>query len=162
MQQGYEANHSGKFLEDTLRRELSNRGFLFLDHRSDQNNLDLFEPRVVVRHVPYISLYGRESRSEFVITIGNRKIRVECRWQEKHGSVDEKFPYLLRNAIEHMPETEVLILYGGNGARREAVDWLKREASRVTAKRIYVVNINDFLMWVRREIVLAATQMAAE
>ena len=151
--QGYEATHSGKFLEETLRRELSARGFLFRTNGNDANTLDMFAPRVVVIHAPYRSLYGCQSRSEFLITDGSRKIRVECRWQEISGSVDEKFPYLLRNAVECMPELEVLILYGGNGARRDAIEWLKREAARITAKRIYVVNINEFPRWVRNELV---------
>lgn len=149
----YESTHSGKFLEQVLRSELQARGFHFRTHAEDAENLDMFEPRLVVSNVPYRSLYGCSSRSEFVITDGPRKIRVECRWQESSGSVDEKFPYLLRNAIECMPENEVLILHGGDGARSEAIEWLKREASKISAKRIFVVNINEFLRWVRRELV---------
>ena len=154
MNQGYEANHSGRFLEETFRRELKSRGYLFRDYGEDLDNLDMFTHKIVVSNVPYTSLYGCESRSEFVITHGQRKIRVECKWQESPGSVDEKFPYLLRNAVEQMPEQEVLILYGGNGARTEAIDWLKAQAGRIQAKNIYVVNINDFLSWVRRELAL--------
>src|SRR4029077_3760932 len=149
----YEACHSGKFLEETLRRELSARGFHFRTHKDNANNLDMFAPRLVETHAPYRSLYGCQSRSEFLITDGPRKIRVECRWQESSGSVDEKFPYLLRNAIECMPENEILILHGGEGAREEAIAWLKAEASKITAKTIHVININEFLRWVRRELV---------
>jgi hypothetical protein len=67
--------------------------------------------------------------------------------------VDEKFPYLLLNAVECMPENEVLILLGGNGARPEAVSWLSREASKINSKRIFVLNVNEFTGWVRREFV---------
>lgn len=153
MSQGYEAGHSGRFLEDTLKRELEARGFLFRDYVDDAGNMDMFTQKIVVRNVPYTSLYGCMSRSEFVITAEQRKIRVECRWQENSGSVDEKFPYLLRNAVERMPENEVLILYGGDGARKEAIAWLRNEAAKVSAKRIHVVNINNFLQWVRKELV---------
>jgi hypothetical protein len=156
MTQGYEATHSGKFLEDTLRRELSSRGFHFRTFGEDSDNLDMFAPRVVVSNVPYKSIFDTKSRSEFVINDRGRKIRVECRWQESSGSVDEKFLYLLRNAVEYMPENEVLILYGGNGAREKAVQWLKKEAAKVSAKRIHVININEFLQWVRRELVYDA------
>jgi hypothetical protein len=153
MTQGYEATHSGKFLEDTVVRELSAREFLFREWRDDCGNGDMFTQKVVVRNVPYNSLYGCRSRSEFVINFYTRKIRVECRWQETSGSVDEKFPYLLRNAVEYMPENEVLIFLGGDGARLEAVNWLKAESAKVKAKKIHVININEFMQWVRRELV---------
>jgi len=153
MRQGYEANHSGKFLEDIVQREFSARGFLFRSHGDDAGNLDMFSRRIVLRNVPYRSLYGCMSRSEFVVTDGSKKVRIECRWQEVNGSVDEKYPYLLRNAIEMMPEPEILILLGGDGARVEAVKWLKVEASRVLSKKIYVLNINEFPRWVRDQFV---------
>lgn len=153
MTQGYEANHSGQFLESIIHREFSSRGFLFRTFDEDADNLDMFTPRVVVKNVPYQSLYGCTSRSEFVITDFSRKVRVECRWQEVSGSVDEKFPYLLRNAVECMPEQEILILLGGNGARAEAVIWAKSEAQRCTTKRIFVLTVNEFPQWVRKEFV---------
>lgn len=153
MVQGREANHSGNWLESILRRELSSRGFLFRPHNDDGDNLDMFAARIVVTNVPYTSLYGCVSRSEFVITDGVRKIRAECRQQSSPGSVDEKFPYLLRNAIECAPENEVLILYGGDGARAAAISWLKREAAKAERKKIHIVNINEFVSWVRRELV---------
>jgi PD-(D/E)XK nuclease superfamily protein len=160
MTQGYEANHSGKFLEDIVQREFSARGFLFRSHGDDAGNLDMFSRRIVLRNVPYRSLYGCTSRSEFVVTDGSRKVRVECRWQEVNGSVDEKYPYLLRNATERMPEQEVLILLGGDGARPEAIDWLKLEASRVLSKKIYVLNINEFPRWVRDQFLRPFTEAA--
>jgi hypothetical protein len=52
-----------------------------------------------------------------------------------------------------MPENEVLIFLGGDGARLEAVNWLKAESAKVKAKKIHVININEFMQWVRRELV---------
>jgi PD-(D/E)XK nuclease superfamily protein len=160
MTQGYEANHSGKFLEDIVQREFSARGFLFRSHGDDAGNLDMFSRRIVLRNVPYRCIYECQSRSEFVVTDGSRKIRIECRWQEVAGSVDEKFPFLLRNAIERMPEHEILILLGGDGARPKSISWLKMEASRVLSKKIYVLNINEFPRWVRDEFMRPSTEAA--
>jgi hypothetical protein len=42
-------------------------------------------------------------------------VRIECKWQQSAGSVDEKLPYLYLNAIESMPEDHVIIVYGGGG-----------------------------------------------
>jgi hypothetical protein len=74
------------------------------------SDVDIFAPRVRVRNVPYTSLYGCESRSEFVAVDRLRHVRIESRWHETAGAVDEKFPYLVLNAVEGMPENEVLIL----------------------------------------------------
>jgi hypothetical protein len=154
MTQGYESNHSGQFLESMVTREFSTRGFLFRTFDRDADNLDLFTPRVVVRNVPYTSLYKCESRSEFVITDHSRKIRVECRWQETSGSVDEKFPYLLDNAEFCMPESEILILLGGDGARKGAINYAKNRAAKCSRKKIWVLTVNDFPRWVREQFVI--------
>jgi hypothetical protein len=87
MTQGYEANHSGKFLESIVNREFSSRGFIIRSYDEDQDNLDMFSPKIVVRNVPYISIYGCQSRSEFVITEYSRKVRIECRWQESRAQL---------------------------------------------------------------------------
>lgn len=152
-----ESNHSGKFLEQIFRRELSERGFLFKEHSNDANNMDMFVHRVVVCNAPYPSLYDDRvySRSEFLIIDGMRKIRSECRWQEVPGSVDEKFPYLLECVRKRMPEREVLILIGGGGARETSIRYLIKEAAKILEKRVHVVTINNFLSWVKRELVRA-------
>jgi hypothetical protein len=136
-----------------VQREFEARGFIFRTYGDDADNLDLFNPRIVVKNVPYRSLYGCQSRSEFLITDESRKVRVECRWQEVSGSVDEKFIGLLRNAIECMPESEVLIFHGGGGARIAAINWVKREASRCGSKKIHIVSTDEFPRWVRREFI---------
>lgn len=153
MTQGYESNHSGKFLEGLVHNEFSARGFIFRNYGDDADNLDLFAPRVVVRRVPYVNLYKRTSFSEYVITEHSRRVRVECRWQEVSGSVDEKFPYLLENAEYYMPEPEVLILHGGDGAKKEAILYASERAARCTSKRLWVLNVNEFPRWVRNEFI---------
>ena len=142
-----ESNHSGQFLEELVRRELSSRGFLCLQHANDKDNHHLFETKRLVHNAPYTSLYGCESRSEFVGIDQevDRRFRIECRFQGVGGSVDEKFPYLLRNAAECMPENEILILIGGEGARKEAIAWLRTEARKIHHKRIDVLNVNEFM-----------------
>jgi hypothetical protein len=50
--QGAEANHSGKHLESMFQREFEARGFIFRTYGDDADNLDLFNPRIVVKNVP--------------------------------------------------------------------------------------------------------------
>lgn len=153
MSQGLEANHGGRWLEDIVEREFKARGFLVRYHGDDQDNTDLFNPNRLIKNAPYTSIYGCDSRSEFLAISDSRKraIRIECRKQDVPGSVDEKFPYLLANAAGPMPENEVLLLIGGEGARCQAMDWLKRSAATVAHKKIWVLTLNEFPLWVRRE-----------
>lgn len=67
----------------------------------------------------------------------------------------EKFPYLIRNAVECMPEQEVVILLGGGGARLGAVGFARDEARRCQTKRITVLTVDEFPRWVRDEFVRA-------
>lgn len=143
MIQGQESNYSGSFLESIVEREFRQRGVPVFQHTENGDNGDLFAARMLLRHVPYTSIYGCDSRSEFLYRDFNREIdvRIECRWQQVPGSVDEKMPYLLRNAQEAMPERCIYFLIDGNGARAGAVEWLKREAARYEAKTIRVLDV---------------------
>lgn len=53
------------------------------------------------------------------------EIRIECKWQQAAGSVDEKLPYLYLNTIEAMPENSIMILIDGAGWKAGAIQWLK-------------------------------------
>lgn len=147
-----ESNHSGQFLEAIVERELAARGFLPMTHGNDGDNLHLFEPKRLVRNAPYTSLYDCDAKSEFlgVDQETGRRFRIECRFQGVPGSVDEKFPYLLRNAVECMPENEIIILLGGEGARPQAIRWFKAESAKILHKRISVMSIHEFMQWVKQ------------
>lgn len=138
--QGQESNHSGKFLEETIEREFRVRKVDVSYWREGRGTLSLFAEHRLMKNVPYISIYGCHSKSEFVYwhQPTDLKVRIECRWQQSDGSVDEKFPYLLANA-QRMPEPFVWFIVDGDGARKEAVAWLRREAPLVKRKivRIY-------------------------
>jgi hypothetical protein len=137
--QGQEANHSGQYLEEQIIGEFKRRGIHVGPF--DNNNTDLLNKQRLLRRVPYRSLYGITSFSEFLYVDDsrNKAIRIECRWQEQPGSVDEKFPYLFLNARDRMPEKIVWLVIGGDGARPAAFAWIKREAKAVTAKSIQIM-----------------------
>lgn len=52
-------------------------------------------------------------------------IRIECKWQQSAGSVDEKLPYLYLNTIEAMPEKHIVIIIDGDGFKEGAKKWLR-------------------------------------
>ena len=110
--------------------------------------------RTIIKHIPYISIYGSKCRTEFLICFDDRKIRIECKWQSVSGSVDEKFPYLLQNAAEVWEEDEVIIILDGGGYKPKAFEWIRTAANNKkyldpnSKKIIKVFTIEDFVNWV--------------
>jgi hypothetical protein len=81
-------------------------------------------------------------------------MRIECKWQQVSGSVDEKLPYLYLNSIEAMPELSVMILIDGAGWKAGAIQWLKDavKQKRYTneqniTKEILIFNLTEFFTW---------------
>jgi hypothetical protein len=52
---------------------------------------------------------------------------IECKWQQRGGSVDEKYPLLVFNVIKTAVPTVVLL--DGGGYRPAAEDWLKSQCN---------------------------------
>lgn len=108
----------------------------------------------LVKHLPYTSIYGsNRSKSEFgLVAPGGAITRIECKWQNVPGSVDEKFPYVVENALA-VPERQVLIVVGGDGFKQAAIEWLMREGPARGAevgKEIHVFRGVDALnSWVQ-------------
>lgn len=80
-----------------------------------------------------------------------------CKWQQSSGSVDEKFPYLYLNCIEVMPEDDIIIVVDGGGAKKGAIDWLRRTAEekkyitdKNSLKNISVMSLSEFLVWANK------------
>jgi hypothetical protein len=78
-------------------------------------------------NVPFTTIYNHDGNTEFLLISEryNTCARIECKWQQVSGSVDEKLPYLYLNAIEAMPENTIIILIDGQGWKHGAIQWLK-------------------------------------
>jgi hypothetical protein len=139
--QGQESNISGGLCEEAIQSCFRRRGILIVDYRSTNGVLDIFEKRRLVRNVPYKSLAGCRSRSEFVYEHGpDISVRFECRSQNEPGSVDEKLDWLIDNAADAMPERYVWIVLNGTGARPKMIQWAKgkiEKLRRVKTIRLY-------------------------
>jgi hypothetical protein len=139
---GQDANISGQLCERSLREAFIVRRVPVVPWRPQA--ADLFYDQVLLTNVPYTSIYGSESRSEFVYRQHSAAIsvRIECRSQQSGGSVDEKFPFLFANACK-VKENAVWIVLNGDGARKNAVEWLKSSALRHEEKTIRVYSENE-------------------
>jgi hypothetical protein len=157
--QGAYACKQGKLLEATVESTFKAKGFEVVMFRDWQRKQAAYSGDVLVKHCPYKNIYHHEGYSEFLLysktyRSPNRAIRIECKWQQSSGSVDEKFPYLYLNFIEAMPEKELVIIVDGNGARSGAVSWLKDAATykKYTTdvnqdKEIQVFSLTEFIQW---------------
>lgn len=93
--------------------------------------------------VGYVTVYGGRKQG-LAFTAGSEECLVITVWQGVGGTVDEKFPFILANAIEQATVYQrVFIVIGGGGASAGAVDWLTRRA--MGARRVHVLVGDDAL-----------------
>lgn len=150
--QGSQANLTGKVLEDLVASIFHSHGFADMDYAEYARLGGLFSKReLLVRNAPYQTIYGHQGKTEFLVVSESRglRFRIECKWQQTAGSVDEKFPYLIENC-KTMPEPMVVILIDGRGYKDGALAWLKKAAERCRAdgvKDIRVFDMSEFVIW---------------
>ncbi|MCC6690502.1 MAG: 4-diphosphocytidyl-2C-methyl-D-erythritol kinase, partial [Bacteroidia bacterium] len=114
---------------------------------------------LLLENVPFVTVYEHKGNTEFLLISKkyNLRIRIECKWQQSAGSVDEKLPYLYLNTIEAMPEKSIMILIDGGGWKTGAIKWLKDavKQNKYTIKankdkQILVFNLADFFTWANK------------
>ena len=153
--QGGLANSSGSTLEQTIVATLTSKGFPVALYREWIKAPTTYPANILLRNVPYETIYGHRGNTEFLLLSEHYdlNIRIECKWQQSAGSVDEKFPYLYLNCVEQMPEKQIIIVVDGGGAKAGAVEWLRRAcADRLylapnDPKSITMMSLVEFLMW---------------
>ena len=138
MNQGTKANKSGTRLEDKVEKIILDN--LTVVSRKYSKTKD--RKNVLLKHVPYTNIYGStRCRSEFVLCHLDRKIRIECKFQESAGSVDEKLPYLYMNFTQSIPEEEAIIVIEGNGFKKGAKEWLRKKCA---GTKVSVMSLEEF------------------
>ena len=145
--QGAQANRTGRVLESVVQNAFAQQGFIVLPYEGYAAG-GLLAGDYLLKHVPYTSIYGHPAKTEFLALspARNMEIRIECKWQQVSGSVDEKFPYLFENC-KNMPEPAVFILVDGGGYKPGALQWLKTAAAGYSGKDIRVFNMMEFTVW---------------
>ncbi|MDA0911381.1 MAG: 4-diphosphocytidyl-2C-methyl-D-erythritol kinase [Proteobacteria bacterium] len=158
-QGGYHATVSGRVLESIVESSLTAKGLKALPFKAWDKNPQNHGTELLLKNVPYESIYKHSSKTEFLAMSSEFNIltRIECKWQQASGSVDEKFPFLFLNCTEKMLEPHVIILLDGGGAKQGAVDWLTNACDEFNQKealksmrRIDLMNTTGFLQWVNR------------
>ena len=156
--QGGIANAQGRTLESVVINTLEQKGLKRVPYKEYTQGLNLYGDELLLTNVPYETIYGHQGKTEFKIQSKRYgEYRIECKWQQSSGSVDEKFPYLYLNCIEKMPETNIIIIVDGQGAKPGAVKWLRRAAEvklythgQNRNKNIQVMSLSEFIVWVNQ------------
>lgn len=153
---GQRASKQGKILEQTIIPAFEARGFQYLLYSKWKKNPSSYSNELLLGNVPYTTIYGHRGYTEFLVKSEqyNLKHRIECKWQQSSGSVDEKLPYLYLNCIQAIPEEDIIIVAGGGGMKKGAVLWLKEAVQqnlyvndKQCAKNIDVFSLEEFLVW---------------
>lgn len=155
---GGSANKQGRVLESTILPCLENYNFEVARYSQWIKHPAKYKEDVVLTNVPYTTIYGHRGFTEFLLLskTKNLRTRIECKWQQSGGSVDEKLPYLYLNCIASIPEDDIIIIVGGGGMKKGAIRWLNDAVNsklyQVLApegrrKNIQVFSLEDFLRW---------------
>lgn len=156
MKQGTKGNVTGNLLEQTVRLVLTDKGFSLTRYRDWQKQPEKYGKELLLQNVPFTTIYGHKGNTEFLLLSDeyHLKARIECKWQQSAGSVDEKLPYLYLNCLEAMPEENIIILIDGDGFKEGAIRWLHHAvetklylSSPQLSKKIQVYDLKGFLTW---------------
>lgn len=155
--QGGTAVANGKAFEATIEGTLRARGFELIQE-SQQNKYPnvIATNRYVLKNVKFNSVYHHVGKTEFVIVSGTRRIRIEVKYQAAAGSVDEKFVYMLLNAIQAYPEKEVILIVDGGGYKAGARQWIQEMIDNnwlnyQNTKTIKLMTGVEFINWFNHE-----------
>ena len=155
--QGAKANLNGKAFEDMMTTLFQTHRFEVTTEAEMNRRTEPLPDRYVIKNAKYKTIYEEGGRTEFVIVDGERRIRVEAKFQMSQGSVDEKFPYMLLNGIYAYPENEVIFVVDGDGYKPGARVWLQRQIDndwleyREHGKDIKLMRLIEFVNWFNAE-----------
>ena len=138
MKQGTKANKNGISLENLV-EDCVVEHLCVPSERYSQTDL---REDILLKGVPYTNIYGsNRCRSEFVLCLEGREIRIECKAQHSAGSVDEKLPYLYMNFTQTIEEDEAIIVIEGDGFKKGAKEWLR---SMCKGTKVRVMSFAEF------------------
>jgi len=132
--QGRAANFTGRTLESRVAMLLDECGYQKLSEKPEHPSA----PFYIQQHRQFFSIYETPLRLDFFIWHQLKYqsgLIIECKFQERAGSVDEKYPYTLEN-LKSTGCPSILIVEGG-GPKKGAIEWCKQQAINSDWLRFY-------------------------
>lgn len=162
MSQGAKANYNGRKMEDVVKKNFTDAGWLVVRHSDYCRNPEPYrkENSILLTNVPYISITGKSGQSEFgYIRKEGRKTRtgrIEVKNQTVSGSADSKYAEVIQNALYRYPESEIVLVLNIPGASSGVLDWIKAQASDPgfvrAGKKLFVFTPAEFSSWFANEL----------
>ena len=148
--QGGKGNMTGRRLENHIELALQECGYV-----------KIFEKNVSIRALENLtqpcyarqvnignSIYGTNLKSDFMLFHPQKwpmGLVIEVKWQQRSGTVDEKFPYLVMNIWSS--ELQTILILDGGGYREGAERWVR---SMQKHNLLYVFSLVEFITWVNQ------------
>ena len=145
---GRKANKSGNQLEQAVADTLEREGYTrFWNHKAQ-----IFTQRGVIDGKQYatqvnvgLSIYETKRACDLMVFNKDKfpdDLIIECKWQQKSGSVDEKYPFLYHNIVKTGVPT--IVVLDGDGYKPKAKEWLKSFVTQ-GGPLISVYSLSEFL-----------------
>ncbi|HAZ48182.1 MAG TPA: hypothetical protein DDW76_26310 [Cyanobacteria bacterium UBA11369] len=141
-------------LENAVERALYKRGYVLVGdsllrkQRLEQLLNSTNRPKRYSKQVEVgTGIYGTDLHVDFYIIgspLYNKGLIIECKSQQRSGSVDEKLPYLNLN-IQLYP-APAIVLIDGTGIKQGAIDWLNEQV-KTNQNLLAVHNLSSFFTW---------------
>ena len=143
-----QANYTGTVLERFILSRLDDCDYQFV-HRNRFVPAHILEQPIFTRkfHVGK-SIYGTNQFCDFICYHPERwpdNLIIESKWQQRGGSVDEKYPYLVLN-IQIQYQCPTILVLDGGGYKRGAESWIRSQVGHGNFR--YVFNMREFATWV--------------
>lgn len=146
-QGGARANKTGKSLEEFITHELEESDYLRIERIKWKTSLYLDQPVYTRQLYLCKSIYDTAVFGDFVIFHPEKYpecLVIESKWQQSAGSVDEKYPFLVKNIKTKYPYDAIVVIDGG-GQKSGAIKWMK---DQIGGRLKNVFSMAEFHKWV--------------
>lgn len=151
LSQGGRAVKTGNALERVVLHALNDNKYSFVPPKQFLTACRFVQP-FYTRQIPATKgIYGYTIRHDFMLYHPEKwphNLIIECKWQQRRGSVDEKYPYNVLNIQQKYPCPSIILLDGA-GFRSGAGAWLRAQVDGI--KLLHVFSMMEFQIWVNND-----------
>ena len=140
------ANYTGDILESFVDTRIAERGYTFIDKNRFAAACYLEQPIYTRQFHIAESIYETALNCDFILYHPQKhpnRLVIDAKWQQRGGSVDEKYPFLILN-IKYRYLTPTVIVLDGGGYKATAEQWLR---AQVGDNLLHVFNMAQFQTW---------------
>lgn len=144
---GLHSVNTGAKFQSFIERSLKEMGYKSITKKEFDSSTYFNDKVYTKNHIIGISIYETKLSCNFIIYNKEKYpnfLVIETKWQQKLGTVDEKYPYWILNIKNQIPYKTIIVLDGG-GYRKGAEKWVKKQLG---GNLINIFNMREFQKWV--------------